>query len=996
LDIQRDKANLRESLRRYAIAVGCVGAGLVLRFALRGFLGESVPYVTLYPAVVFAAMFGGLWPGILATILSLGAVVYFLLPTFHRVKDDGDLLRAALFVAFSIFLSAFSEALRRSRASSDRDRELLQITLSSIGDAVIATDADGKVTFLNVIAEGLTGWSQQDAAGRAIAEVFVVTNERTGLPAEIPVDKVIREGAVVNLANHTVLRTRDGRDIPIEDSAAPICGNYGRVLGVVLVFRDVTARRRSEEAVERSEERLKLALDAGKVGVWDWDIVRDHEEWSDRVYEILGVDRSKAPGRVEEFTALIHPEDRARIQDAIRASVDQNAPYDVEFRVIHPDGSLHWVSSTAQVLQDGNGKPVRMLGANHDITQRKRGEEQLRQQWHTFDTALSNTPDFTYIFDIEGRFLYVNRALLSLWQRPLEDAVGKNFFDLGYPPDLAERLQRQIQEVIDTKAPLRDHTPFTGPDGETGHYEYIFVPIISSGRVESVAGSTRDVTERSRTEEALRKSEERLNLALEAGGGVGTWDYDVRTDRLYCNARFAEIFSVDPKRAAQGAPLSEFIAAIRPEDRGEVAEKVQIAIETGGEYSAEYRVVLKDGSQCWLSARGRGHLDEAGNSIRFPGVVIDITGRKKTEEALRTSQDQLRLTYGGMYEYLGLLSVDGIILDCNPASLRFADNTREDVLGRLFWETPWFTATPGMPEIVRSAVAQVAAGESVRTEMVLIRPSGEALTFDFSMHPIRNERGEVVLMVPEGRDITDQKRAEEELKRSNDELTRVNRELEEFAYVASHDLQEPLRMVNIYTELILSEMGPEQTEAATYAGFVQQGVRRMEGLIQDLLTFSRAVHSDRLPVGTADLSVALNEALSVLKSRMEECGSVITADCLPKARGDASQMAHVFQNLVSNALKYSKPGVAPQIHVSARQDGQYWIISIRDNGIGFEPQYAERIFGLFKRLYKEEYPGTGLGLAICKRIVERYGGRIWAEGRPGDGATFYFSLPRVE
>jgi light-regulated signal transduction histidine kinase (bacteriophytochrome) len=328
--------------------------------------------------------------------------------------------------------------------------------------------------------------------------------------------------------------------------------------------------------------------------------------------------------------------------------------------------------------------------------------------------------------------------------------------------------------------------------------------------------------------------------------------------------------------------------------------------------------------------------------------------------------------------------------------LRFANNTREDVLGRPFWETPWFTATPGMPEIVRDAVARVAAGESVRTEMVLIRPTGDALAFDFSMHPIRNERGDVVMMVPEGRDITDQKRAEKELKRYNDELTRVNRELEEFAYVASHDLQEPLRMVNIYTQLILSEINSDRTETGQYAAFVQQGVKRMEGLIHDLLTFSRAVHSDHLPVGSAELSAALSEALSVLKNRVEECGAVITADRLPKVHGDASQLAHVFQNLLSNALKYSKQGVPPRVHVSARQDGYYWIISIQDNGIGFEPQYAERIFGLFKRLYKEEYPGTGLGLAICKRIVERYGGRIWAEGRPLEGATFYFSLPRED
>lgn len=201
-------------------------------------------------------------------------------------------------------------------------------------------------------------------------------------------------------------------------------------------------------------------------------------------------------------------------------------------------------------------------------------------------------------------------------------------------------------------------------------------------------------------------------------------------------------------------------------------------------------------------------------------------------------------------------------------------------------------------------------------------------------------------------------------------------------------------MVNIYTQLIVEDTGENPKESEVYAGFVRDGVRRMEGLIRDLLTFSRAVHSDRSLMATAELSDALQEALSVLKSRIDECGAtVIAQNRLPAVCGDESQIAHVFQNLISNALKYRKQHVPPEIHVNAAREGTEWIISIRDNGIGFEPQYSERIFGLFKRLHKEEYPGTGLGLAICQRIIERHGGRIWAEGMPGEGATFYFSLP---
>jgi PAS domain S-box-containing protein len=709
-------------IRRYGIAIGSVGVAFAVRLGLGGILETSVPFITFYPAVVFATTFGGLGPGILASILSLAAVFSF----FNPVRDLRlDLVRAGIFVGFSILFSIFNETLRRARARGDRDRELLLITLSSIGDGVISTDAAGNITFLNVVAERLTGWSQADAKGKAIAEVFVVRNEITGLPAEIAVDKVIYDG---------VLRSKDGRDIPIEESAAPICDEQKTVRGMVLVFRDVGERKRSEDALKRSESRLKLALDAGRIGVWDWDLTDNHVAWSDRVYDIYGIERDGFGGTVDEFTRLVHPEDRPGVDASIRAALEDGVPYEPEFRAIHPAKGVRWMSNCGQVHRNEKGEPVRMLGSVSDITDRKEAEALVLQQWHAFDTALSNTPDFTYLFDLEGRFTYINRALLALWQRRLEDSVGKNFSELEYPPELAARLQMQIQTVIESKEPLRDQTPFTGADGQTGAYEYIFVPVFGKdGRVEAVAGSTRD--------------------------------------------------------------------------------------------------------------------------------------------------------------------------------------------------------------------------------------------------------------------ISHQKRVEEELKRSNDELLRVNRELEEFAYVASHDLQEPLRMVNIYTQLILDDVGADWKAMNEYAGFVQQGVRRMEGLIQDLLTFSRAVHSDPSTVGSADLSAALDEALSVLKNRIEESGCTLTREMLPKVYGDGSQMAHVFQNLVSNALKYRRPGIPPAVHVAAKRDREYWIISVQDNGIGFEPKYAERIFGLFKRLYKEEYPGTGLGLAICKRIVERYGGRVWAEGRPGEGATFYFSLP---
>ncbi len=237
-------------------------------------------------------------------------------------------------------------------------------------------------------------------------------------------------------------------------------------------------------------------------------------------------------------------------------------------------------------------------------------------------------------------------------------------------------------------------------------------------------------------------------------------------------------------------------------------------------------------------------------------------------------------------------------------------------------------------------------------------------------------------------DIDDQKSTEAELKRTN-------RELEEFAYVSSHDLQEPLRMVNIYTQLLLRELGAQASpEIAEYAGYVRSGVKRMEALIRDLLAYSRAGHYEAsAETGRAELGPALRRALADLDTTIRDTQAEFSIEPLPAVLGEESQLVHVFLNLVSNAIKYRKPGERPCLRIGAKREGGYWVVAVSDNGIGFDPQFADRIFGLFKRLHRhDQYPGTGLGLAICKRIVERYGGRIWAESSPGVGSTFFVAL----
>jgi signal transduction histidine kinase len=244
--------------------------------------------------------------------------------------------------------------------------------------------------------------------------------------------------------------------------------------------------------------------------------------------------------------------------------------------------------------------------------------------------------------------------------------------------------------------------------------------------------------------------------------------------------------------------------------------------------------------------------------------------------------------------------------------------------------------------------------------------------------------------------LTERKRAEEQIRRTLADLERSNKELEQFAYIASHDLQEPLRMIASYTQLLQARYGDRlDQDAKEFIDYAVEGASRLQCMIEDLMKYSRVVTRGKLP-DTVDAHAALGEGLANLSLLIAENGAVVTNGDLPQVKADRSQLIHLFQNLIQNAIKFRRPE-RPLIHVSASRGNDGWVFAIRDNGIGIEPQYFERIFGIFQRLHtRTEYPGTGMGLSICKRIVERHGGRIWVESELGEGSTFHFTLPEGE
>jgi PAS domain S-box-containing protein len=343
----------------------------------------------------------------------------------------------------------------------------------------------------------------------------------------------------------------------------------------------------------------------------------------------------------------------------------------------------------------------------------------------------------------------------------------------------------------------------------------------------------------------------------------------------------------------------------------------------------------------------------------------------------------------------GIITIDhrGTVTTFNPAAERTFGYFAGEVLGRnvaMLMPEPYRGEHDGyIANYLRTGQAKVIG---IGREVMGRRKDGSIFPMDLAVSEFRlgGERFFTGIV----RDITERKRAERELRETAKELTRSNLDLQQFAYVASHDLQEPLRAVAGCAQLLQKRYaGQLDSRADELIRHAIDGVRRMQTLIDDLLAYSR-VDTRGKSFSPTDCNAALRAALANLAAALAESGAAVTHDDLPTVPADEAQLAQVFQNLLSNAIKFRGQD-PPRVHVGCRREAAEWVISVRDNGIGIEPGYFDRIFVIFQRLHtRDEYPGTGIGLAICKKIVERHGGRMWVESEHGKGSTFLFTIPR--
>jgi two-component system, chemotaxis family, sensor kinase Cph1 len=474
-----------------------------------------------------------------------------------------------------------------------------------------------------------------------------------------------------------------------------------------------------------------------------------------------------------------------------------------------------------------------------------------------------------------------------------------------------------------------------------------------------------------------------------------------------CNEQICRLWGCEREDIIGKTPL-DFSPPTQPDGR-DSAEKAQECIEVAlaGEPQSMY----------WQHRRKDGTLVDTDISMKMVdidgrrlvmGIVHDITERKRDEEELKQLNQQL--TESRLFiENIINASPDLIyIYDIVERKNVYVNEGIQKILGYTDQEIKEMGSEiisrlmdPGDFEIyLRETVPRYLAAvddELIEHQYRMRHKNGSWHWLDSKEQIFqRQEDGSPQQIFGMVEDVTESRKAEEQLARYTEELERSNTELEQFAYVASHDLQEPLRVVTSYLQLLERRCGGELGEdASRYIERTVGGSERMKILIDDLLAYSRVTSRGKEPESISS-SEALDHALDNLKMAIEESGARVTRDKMPEVRADATQLTQIFQNLVGNAMKFHTE-TAPQVHIGAEERDGEWVFSVRDNGIGIEPQYIERIFRIFQRLHtRSEYSGTGIGLAICKKIAERHGGRIWVESEPEKGSTFYFTIPERE
>jgi PAS domain S-box-containing protein len=933
---------------RYGVALAAALGAIALRLALDPVWGIRLPFITLFPAIMLSAWLGGLWPGVMTTLICGTAAAYFWIEPARSwaIRDWNELLGTAVFFAIGVVISALNEAWRRGAATVAESEERLRVTLTSIGDAVITTDEDGRVTHLNAIAEHLTAWSAADATGRPLREVFVIINEQSRQPAQNPVDRVLHEGILAGLANHTLLVSKDGREIPIDDSAAPIRTGDGRMAGVVMVFRDVTERRRTEREREAFLEReraarrdaelaaqqLQTALEAGRMGAWDYAVGTGTIRWSPGLEAIHGFEAGTFPGTLEAFRREIHPADRDRVLEAIRTAVEERRDQHIEYRITRPDGAVRWVEGRGRLYCDENGRPEGMAGVCFDVTERKAAEESQRRTREQATFLSEASARLARSLDYEETL----KAIAALAVPAVADWCAVDIVNAaGEIGRLAvahiDPAKVELGRIVQERYPEDPQSPY-------GVYQVLRTgaPVMMSDIPdELLVQSARDPEHLRILRELGLRSYICVPMIGEART-LGVLTFVTEGERRYTEADlgFAE----------------------------QIAVRAALAIANARAYEEARRL----GHELKLAQERVTQLVES-----VPGVVWEAWGQPDA------AMQRIDFVSGYVETMLGY-SVEEWLRTPN------------------FWLT--IVHPDDREQAARVAAAAFASRQPHTNQFRWIAKDGRVLWVEARATVIHDASGNPVGMRGVTFDITERKQVLAREQAARQEIERASRLKDEFLAVLSHELRTPLNAVLGYAHLLGSgALAPGRTKHALEA--IERNAQAQSRLVESLLDLSRVMAGKlELNLEQVNLARVVDSAVDVIRPEAE--AKRITLEVAPPPRdvtlvGDGSRLQQVFWNLLTNAVKFTPVG--GRVGIRCLEEDARVRVLVTDTGQGISADFLPYVFDRFSQAdshKRHATTGLGLGLALVREMVQAHGGSVAAES-PGDGhgSTFTVTLP---
>lgn len=792
----------------------------------------------------------------------------------------------------------------------------------------------------------------------------------------------------------------------------------GTIVGIMVVATEVTDMVLTKDALQESEKQFRnlvmqspiaMTILRGKDFVIEIANTEVLKIWQRELDEVLG------KKLIDVFPELQDQQFPRLLREVYETGVAHREQEATAFVNTRSGMKAYYLDFEYAPLHDANGRISGIMITVNDVTDRVESRQLLRDSAERLRLATEGTQLGTWELNLKDRTLkYSDRYKAILGYSEQEDPVYDDFLKHLHPDD--HSVRQQAFEMAIKTGTIHYETRVIWGDGVIRWVEArgkVFVD--DGGEPFKMIGTIRDITDEKAYKQQIEESEKRLRIAA-LSGELGTWSYDPATKELTWDNATREMYWVD-----QYVPITVelFWEKVHPDDREPALQKMLRALnpDIADTYDMEYRIIGFPDKLKWIHAKGRAFFTEDHQPYLFSGTVLDITEKRIALEELQENEQKFRLLADSMPQFVWIADEKGYLNYFNQSVYNYSGLTYEFIKGE-----GWFLLVHAdeQAENLHRWRHSIQTGEPFLIEHRLRRYDGEFRWHVSRAIPQKDISGSIQMWVSTSTDIHDRKLFTDELERQvqertaelkklNDDLVKSNIELGQFAYVASHDLQEPLRKIQTFaTRVIDTEEMNLSDKGKDYFTRMQGASKRMQQLIVDLLSYSRANAAEH-HFEMTDLNKVLGDVRELLKETIEQKRATIHAGTLPTINVIPYQFEQLFTNILSNALKFSKPLVSPAIEIACQTISGSLVgneqvnaktishhISISDNGIGFDPQFSERIFQVFQRLHsRDEYAGTGIGLAIVKKIVENHNGIITATSELGKGVRFDIYIPVV-